>query len=57
MRRQPALAMMNNRRLMSSQYHRQPVRQGGVSKGLVATLVIAAAGFAYYKSTVDEKSK
>lgn len=56
MRRQSALMMMNNRRLMSSQY-RQPVRQGGISKGLVATLVIAAAGFAYYKRTIDEKSK
>lgn len=56
MRRQSALVMMSNRRLMSSQY-RQPVRQGGISKGLVATLVIAAAGFAYYKRTIDEKSK
>lgn len=54
MRRQSAI-MMNNRRLMSTQNHQ--VRKGGISKGLVATLVIAAAGFVYYKRTVDEKSK
>ena len=54
MRRQSAI-MMNNRRLMSTQTHQ--VRQGGINKGLVAALVVAAAGFTYYRRTVDEKSK
>ncbi|CEP09585.1 hypothetical protein [Parasitella parasitica] len=52
MRRQSAI--VRNRRLASS-LHNQQVRQGGVSKGLVASLLVAAAAFAYYKRNADEQ--